>query len=125
MIGATKSRHGCLTTWLVLMIVANSATALMYLFGSEAIRRALPSAPGWVFPVLGVFALFNLVCSVALLQWKKWGFLGFSVSSVVTLAVNLSMGLGLVPALGGLLGLLVLYGVLQIGRENKGWPQLE
>ena len=33
-----KSRHGCLTALLVVMIIANSASALMYLLGSEAMR---------------------------------------------------------------------------------------
>ncbi|TWT89122.1 hypothetical protein Mal64_26140 [Pseudobythopirellula maris] len=120
-----KSRHGCLTAWLVLMIIANSASALMYLVGSDAIRRSLPDAPGWAFPVLIVFSLFNLVCAIALFQWKKWGFWGFCLSSVVALVVNLSIGLGIGPAVGGLIGLVLLYGVLHIGKENKGWPQLE
>ena len=120
-----RKRHGCLTAWLILMIVANSGTALMYLLGSAAIRGRLPNAPGWAFPVLIVFSLFNLLCSIALLQWKKWGFWGFCVSAVVALVVNLSCGLGIVAILGGLIGVLVLYGVLNIGKENRGWPQLE
>ncbi|WP_146400759.1 hypothetical protein [Pseudobythopirellula maris] len=109
----------------MLMIIANSASALMYLVGSDAIRRSLPDAPGWAFPVLIVFSLFNLVCAIALFQWKKWGFWGFCLSSVVALVVNLSIGLGIGPAVGGLIGLVLLYGVLHIGKENKGWPQLE
>ena len=121
----TRNRHGCLTAWLVLMIVANSATALMYLLGSEAIRPTLPDAAGWEFPVLILISLFNLVCAIALFQWKRWGFWGFCASSVVALAVNLAVGLGIGPALGGLVGVLLLYGVLHIGKENKGWPQLE
>jgi predicted membrane metal-binding protein len=107
------------------MIVANSATALMYLFGAAAIRQALPGIPGWAFPVLIVMSLFNLVCAIALFQWKKWGFWGFCASSVIALAVNLSVGIGIGQSLAGLVGLLILYGVLQIGKENKGWPQLE
>ena len=120
-----KSRHGCLTTWLVLMIIANSGAALMYLLGSEAIRRTLPNAPGWVFPVLIVLSLFNLACAIALFQWKKWGFWGFCASAAVALVVNLSLGLGIASALAGLIGVLLLYGVLHIGKENKGWPQLD
>jgi hypothetical protein len=120
-----KGRHGCLTAWLVLMIVANSGTALFYLLGSEAIRRTLPSAPGWAVPVLVVCSLFNLVCAIALFRWKRWGFWGFCGSSVFALVVNLSVGLGIGSALGGLVGVIVLYGLFQIGKENKGWPQLE
>ncbi len=114
-----------MTAWLVLMIVGNSASALVYLLGSDAVRQSLPNAPGWTFPVLIVFSLFNLVCAIALFQWKKWGFWGFCVSSVVALVVNLSIGLGIGPSLGGLIGLLILYGVLHIGKEKKGWPQLD
>jgi hypothetical protein len=120
-----KERHGCLTAWLVLMIVANSASALMYLLGSDAIRRTFPNTPAWAFPVLIVFSLFNLACAMALFRWKKWGFWGFCASSVGALVVNLSIGMGIGPALGGLVGVLLLYGVLQIGKKNKGWPQLE
>jgi len=123
--GDGKNRHGCLTAWLVLMIVANSAAALMYLLGSEAIRDKLPNMPGWTFPVLIVLSLFNLVCAIALFQWKKWGFWGICASGVVALVVNLSAGLGIGSTLAGLLGVLLLYGVLHIGKENKGWPQLD
>ena len=120
-----KKRHGCLTAWLILMLVANSATALMYLLGRDAIQRQLPNMPGWAFPVLIVMALFNLACAIALFRWKKWGFWGFCASSVIALAVNLSAGLGIGQSLGGLIGVAIFYGVLQIGKENKGWPQLD
>jgi len=72
-----------------------------------------------------VFSLFNLVCAIALFQWKKWGFWGFCVSSVVLFVVNLSVAQGISSPIVGLGGVLLLYGVLHIGKENKGWPQLE
>ncbi len=120
-----KKRHGCLTAWLILMLVANAGCAVMYLLGGEAIKAAYPDAPGWTFPVLIVFSLFNLVCAIALFKWKKWGFWGFCFSSAIALAVNLSIGLGIAQSLGGLVGVAIFYGVLQIGKENKGWPQLD
>jgi hypothetical protein len=121
-----KQRHGCLTAWLILMLIANSATALLYLFTADAIRRNLPhQPPSWLFPLLIVFALFNVVCAIALWQWKKWGFWGFLFSSIVALFANISAGLGAGTALLGLLGIAILYAALQIGNENKGWPQLE
>lgn len=119
-----KQRHGCLTAYLVLMIVANSATALIYLVGSEDIRRSVPNMPDLVFPVLIAAGIFNLICAIALFRWKKWGFWGFVVSAVVVFAINLSGGVGIASALGGLVGVAILYGVLQIGKERAGWPQL-
>jgi hypothetical protein len=120
-----KERHGCLTAWLVFLIIANAASALLYLVASDAIRQTLPIAPGWVFPLLAVVGIFNLVCAIALLRWKKWGFYGFVVSSIVALVINLSIGLGIVQSLAGLLGLAILYGLLHLGKENKAWPQLD
>ena len=107
------------------MIVLNSITALTYLVGSQAIQQALPGIPAWALIVLGVVAVFNLVCAIALFNWKKWGFWGFIFSSLAALVINLNIGLGVAQSLFGLIGVAVLYGVLQIGKENKGWPQLE
>jgi hypothetical protein len=59
------------------------------------------------------------------LNGKKWGFWGFIASSIVALFVNLSIGMGIGQSLLGLVGIALLYGVLHIGKENKGWPQLE
>ena len=120
-----KQRHGCLTASLVLMIILNAATALMYLFGDSVIKQALPNMPSWALVVMGLFAVFNLVCAIALFKWKKWGFWGFIASSIVALFVNLSIGLGIGQSLLGLVGIAVLYGVLHIGKESKGWPQLD
>lgn len=50
--GNGKHRNGGLPAWLVLMIIANDATALSYLSGSAANRQNLPSAPTWAFPML-------------------------------------------------------------------------
>lgn len=121
---ADKKRHGCLTTWLILMLIGNSGTALLYLFGSEALRQTIPNAPAWVFSLLIVMSLCNLACTIALFNWKKWGFWGFCATSVIALAINLSIGLGVASSLSGLLGVILLYGVLQIGKEKKGWSQL-
>jgi hypothetical protein len=109
----------------VLAIIANSATALLYLFGAGAIKRGTPDIPDWSFPVLIVLVLFNLACAIALLRWKKWGSWGLVASAAITLGVNLTIGLGLSSAIVGFLGVILLYGVLHIGKENKGWPQLD
>lgn len=120
-----KQRHGCLTAWLIFMIVANSLAALFYLLVSSSIRQQLPNAPEWLFPVMGIGGLFNLGFAIALFKWKKWGFWGFCASSIVAFTLNLTAGLGIGPSMLGLIGVAVLYGVLQIGKEDKGWPQLD
>ena len=107
------------------MIVANSLTAVVNLASEEAIRKTLPDMPSWALPVLASCAALNVVFAIALFAWKKWGFYGFVGTSIVALIVNLRSGVGIIPALFGLLGVVILYAVLHIGGARKAWPQLE
>jgi hypothetical protein len=43
--GGKTSRHGCLTAWLVLMIVANAGAALSNLLLNSSMAEAYPDAP--------------------------------------------------------------------------------
>jgi len=121
----SKQRNGWLTAFLILMIVANTGTILVYLFSGDSIRAASPGMPAWATPVLIAIALFNLACAVALFKWKRWGFWGLCASGAVTFLVNLMIGVGFMTAAIGLIGVAVLYGVLQIGRDSQGWAQLD
>ena len=120
-----KQRHGCLTVFLVVMIIANAVTALVYILAGTSLRQSLGNLPGWALPVLTVLGIFNIVCAVALFQWKKWAFWVFLASAVITFAINLSIGLGIGQSVLGLVGIAILYWVLQMGGEKKGWTQLE
>jgi hypothetical protein len=120
-----KQRHECLTAWLILMIIANSLTVLIYVIASRKIKSNLPHAPAWTMPTLTVACIANVVFSVALFQWKKWGFFGFVGTSILALVINLTIGLSIGHVLLGLLGVVILYALLQVGEEKKGWTQLE
>jgi len=116
-----KKRHGCLTAWLLLMILANSLTALMYVFGTAIVQ----GMPGWTRFAFALLGVVNLACGIALYQWKKWGYWGFIGTSIIGFFINLMIGVGVLSSVAGLVGIGILYGVLQIGEEEKGWPQLE
>jgi ABC-type multidrug transport system permease subunit len=124
---AVKQRHGCVTAWLVLMIFANSLTAVIYLFASDMIIKNLPgnvSTPMLI--LLGIIGIGNIVFSVLLFQWKKVGFWGFLLTSIASLIINLSIGLGIGQSVIGLVGIAILYGVLQIKKDNvSAWDNLE
>jgi hypothetical protein len=120
-----KQRHGCLLAWLILMIIGNSLVALLYLLAGGLIKQVMPNIPDWSLPVLGLLCIVNVVCAVALLKWKKWGFYGVAGTSAAAFVINLALGQGIIQSLLGLLGIAILYGVLQIGKDNVGWTQLE
>ena len=124
---AAKQRHGCVTAWLIIMIIVNSLTAIIYLFASELIAKKLPgdvSTP--MIILLGILGLINVGFSILLFQWKKIGFWGFTITSIGVLIINLSIGLGIGQSLFGLVGIAFLYGVLQIKKNDvTTWENLE
>jgi hypothetical protein len=119
-----KQRHGCLTAYLIVMIIANALVGLSYIFGGGAFAD-YSNYPTWIILVLGIISFANVAGAVALFLWKKWGFYLFIASSLVVFVFNLIAGADIMTSLLGLVGIAFLYGVLQIGTENKGWPQLE
>ena len=68
----------------------------------------------------------NILAAILLFQWKKFGFVIALVSAVFIFVLNLAIGLSVLQALFGLVGIIGLFVVLKIGNEyNQGWPQLE
>jgi predicted MFS family arabinose efflux permease len=116
-------RHGCLTTYLVFVIIVNSAVALVYLFGREWLQRNGPQTPEWAFWLLAICGVSNVISAIALLRWKRWGFWLFVVSTIAALAINFSIGLGPQGIFAAVLGIAILYAVLHIGGERKAWPR--
>ena len=120
-----KKRHGCLTAYLIFMLVVNALCALVMPFTASLVQKPTPSFPSWLLWISASLGLLNVVFTMALFKWKKSGFIGFCVVSVIALGINLYGGLGVGASLRGLIGIVILYGVLQIGGDKKGWSQLE
>ena len=127
-----KKRHWCLFAYLVLILIANSERASFYFFIlpipppdiSEEMARLI-KFPNWYFPVMGVLCLLNLISAFAILRWKKWGFWLFTLTASIPLWLNLNFGTSINYSVLELIGVAILYGVLQIGGDKKGWSQLE
>ena len=123
----SKQRHGCVTAWLILMIIANSITAITYLFMGDSVSHNLPNPiPQPMMLVLAIVGIANLTFSVLLFKWKKWAFWAFAGTGLITLGINLSIGLGIGMSLFGLAGAAILYGILQIKKDGiTAWDNLE
>jgi hypothetical protein len=122
-----KQRHGCVTAWLVLMIIANSVTALVYLFAGDTVAQNLPGEVSTTrLMLLALMGIGNVIFSVFLLKWKMLGFWGFIATSIGALILNISMGLSIGQSLFGLVGIAILFGVLQIKKDDvSAWDHLE
>lgn len=123
----SKQRHGCVTAWLILMIIANSVSAITYLFIEDTVSQNLPNPiPKSMIIALFIIGIANLTFTIMLFQWKKWAFWAFAITSLITLGINLSIGLGVGTSLFGLAGAAILYGILQIKKEGiTTWENLE
>jgi hypothetical protein len=125
---SAKQRHGCLTAYLVVMLIANFGVLISYLvikYAPQGSAAGVPSIPDWAFVTLLTLGTGNIICLVALFRWKIWGFWGFAGLALVTLLVNLQLGFSFAEVVSDLTTIVFLYLVLNIGRDNKGWPQLE
>ena len=125
---STKQRHGCLTAYLVVMLIANFGVLISYLVIKNAPQGSAadaPLIPDWAFVTLLILGAGNIICVVALFRWKLWGFWVFAGFGLVTLLVNLQLGFSFAEVVSDLTAIVFLYLVLNIGRDNKGWPQLE
>lgn len=122
-----KQRHGCVTAWLILIIVANSLTAVLYLLAGDLITQNFPGEiSGSMLIVLALLGLANVIFAILLFMWKKIGFWGFLATSIVALIINLNLGLGIGQSILGLIGIAILYGILQIKQDNvSAWDNLE
>ena len=121
-----KQRHGCVTAWLVIMIILNSLLAVVYLFASDFITNNLQNSSKSMILLLGVLGVLNVVFAVMLLKWKKLGFWGFIASSIIVMFINLTIGMGVGQSVFGLVGVAILYGILQIKSNNvTTWDNLE
>ena len=123
-----KKRHGCLTVYLVLILIVNSLLTYTYLVTPPPDTGPpfhMPLFPTWVYGVMAITGLLNLISAVAILRWKKWGFWLFANTSFITVWLNYTMGMSFATSIVGLVGVAILYGVLHIGGDKKGWTQLE
>jgi len=101
--------------------------AMVYLFAGDMITKNLPKSISYPMSIsLALLGIANVIFSVLLLQWKKLGFWGFTVTSILTFIVNINIGLGVGQSLFGLVGIAILYGVLQIKKGNAtAWDNLQ
>ncbi len=117
-----KQRHGCLTAYLVVLIGFSLAALGFYLL--RAIGRN--DSPVWESLIFAAVALFDVICLAAVFMWKKWGVWGLCSVQLIGFIVSIIQGeLIIVSLINLVIGLGLLFWVLHIGGENKGWPQLE
>ena len=118
-------RHGCVSAWLIFALVINSIVALLYLyFVNKPVR-----IPKFSIPTLYSFIILlilNIIFIAKMLKWKKAGFYGLSITTIIGFLINITIGLPLTPCVIGLSSVPILYGILQIKKHGiSAWDYLK
>ena len=103
-----RARGGCLTAMLVAMIVANSATAVLYFADPVAISQGSANFSEEIGLLLGVCAVVNAALAVMVFQWRRVGMYGIAVTATLSFVVNLHLGVPFEMSLIGLAGPVIL-----------------
>lgn len=99
-----KKRGGCLTTWLVFVIIADCLAALssLALIGDNSIMDGFGE-------FLLLLSIGQIVSAVGILNWKKWGVYGFVTCVLLSVLVGFSLGDSTMSFLQLLVQALLLY----------------
>lgn len=124
-----KHRSLLLAIWLGLSLMGSAITCVLLLLLNFSILDAPTYAAGgatvptWLLWVYLVLATSYLVCIIAIVRWKKWGFWGLCLLAAPAFVVQFVSG----DANGstGIGSLVILFVLLKIGGETNGWDQLE
>jgi hypothetical protein len=72
-----RKRSGCLTAFLILLLIVNNPLAgLYFMFRRSEMNIVLPYMPEWRIQMLGVLTLAWFGFTIGIWKWKKWGMYG-------------------------------------------------
>ncbi len=106
------NRGGCLTAWLVLMILGATFAAISNFFLSDTmsgLSSGFEHGDRWVLIAWGVLALIQLTAGVALMLWKKWGFWAVVGTAAGSLGIQIYLGFPIYLYIYTFVGPLILF----------------
>jgi len=145
-----KQRHGCLTTYLIVMIILSSIAVISVpasLSLTKYLQDVYPDyilSMTWATWIILAANVAQIGFAVAIFKWKRWGVYAFVTATVVDLVlgsvstegisgisgipdnlVALSTTIGIIMSIMiGILTIVLLIVSLKMGKPS-GWDQLE
>ena len=122
-----KQRHGCLTAWLIYLIIAYSIVSITYFFNTDEISEISPYKTSKnILLIYGSLGILSIVFCILLFKWVRLGFWGILITSIIVLITQIINGHGIFQPLIGLFSIIVLYALLQLKKGNvSSWNNLE
>jgi hypothetical protein len=116
----SRERPTFLGVMLILWVIFSAMSACNYLRSLTGLGIAYTPLrhPDWTFPYIGFLSLVDLVCVIAIWNWKRWGMYGLAVSAAVMFIITL-ISLNVVNAVISICGVIII-GLL----VRKVWGQM-
>lgn len=110
-----KQRHGCVTSWLWFVILAN---LVMAIFNFVTMYEAYTAKMSLGLGLLGIIGIVNILSAILLMRWNKLGFYMFLVGSFVSIIVGIVLlELPSTEVVPSLIAVFIWLAILQI-RKN-------
>lgn len=117
-----RQRHPLATVWLIFMLIAN-LLALVWVFFLALGTTTITLLPIWQYGVICMTPVLNVIAVAKMLKWNRLGFYIYCFTTVCGLILSIVLGINLLLVLLSLVGLGILYGVLQLGSPST-WEQM-
>ncbi len=104
-----KKRGFGLATFLVLLMISNTLTALSYFTTADMINEMLPNMSKTIVYFLGWLCVLNALCAFGVWHWKKVAINGLYAIVVLMFAINIYLGFGVSGAAPGLITAALLF----------------
>jgi hypothetical protein len=120
-----KERPIFTTFWLIFLLIVRIIFGVLFLFSIQILVKDSYISNGVIIIYLAG-AILGVATNILLLLWKKIGFWIFISNSIAfSILDSIVIGASLGRTLSGLLGILIMWSVLQIRKNGKTtWEQL-
>ena len=118
-----KKRHGCLTAWLIYLIIANSIVSFVFFFNTDNVPKNTTENMVLLIASIG---FLNLGFCILIFNWVKLGFWGIVTTNLILLIIQIVNDHEISHSIFDIICLTILFGLLHL-KKNKvsGWKNLE
>ncbi len=103
-----SKRGGCLTAFLIGMMVCNPLLGIYYIAIADTVYKNITHDSAIITLLLIVLPFANLLFAIFLWNWKKAGFIGVWVNSIIATIINVIVGVPGYLIIAGLAGPIIL-----------------
>ena len=122
-----KQRHGCLTAWLIYLIISYSIVSLGLLYNIDGVVQRFKYLKSEnLLLIVASIEILNVLFSFMLLKWVKLGFWGLLSTSILLSVIQIINSNNILTPVITVIVMSILYGLLKLKKRNvSGWDNLD